>query len=68
MSQKEFYSKITSLHEAITNKYRFNIVKGYATESVMKDVDFVRSMQNKLIITDVEKGKLNSLFSKYGIS
>ena len=68
VSQKEFYKKMSNLHEAITNKHRFNIVKGYSVDGTVKDADFIKIVQSKLVLTDQEKSKLNHLFSKYGIS
>ena len=59
--------KLTTLHESLTDKYRFNITKGYDISEVKNDIDFVKKVQTKLSLTESESKKLESLFFKYRV-
>ena len=64
---KEKSNKIKVLHESLTDKYRFNITKGYDINEVKNDIDFVKKVQTKVSLTESENKKLESLFFKYRI-
>lgn len=64
---KERSNKIKALHESLTDKYRFNIVKGYNNNEVKSDIEFVKKVQTKLSLTESENKKLDSLFFKYRV-
>ena len=64
---KERSTKLNALHESLTDKYRFNITRGYDTSEVKNDIEFVKKVQSKLSLTEVENRKLESLFLKYRV-
>jgi len=64
---KEKSDRLKKLHEALTEKYKFNMSKGYDNDSVLVDIDFVKRVEKKLTLTEIEDRKLNSLFFKYRI-
>lgn len=59
--------RIKSLHEEISKKYKFNILKGYQVEDIKKDANFLKTVEKKLTLTNQEIDKLDRLFSKYKV-
>ena len=66
-SSREKYNRIKKLHESLTEKYKFNIGRGYSNTDVESDINFLKKSEKKLTLSDVENRKLDSLFFKYRI-
>jgi hypothetical protein len=71
---KERFDKIQILHQAITETFKFAIVKSRkrhmsieSVEDIEKDVDTLRAIENKISITSEDNNALDKLFSKYNI-
>lgn len=66
-SSREKSNRIKKLHESLTEKYKFNMGRGYSNIDVENDINFVKKAEKKLTLSDVETRKLDSLFFKYRI-
>ena len=66
-SSKEKYDRIKKLHESLTDKYKFNMTKGYSNSDVENDINFLKKVEKKLTLTEIENRKLDHLFYKYRI-
>jgi len=64
---KERNQKIKSLHEAISEKYKFYTSRGYSTDETKRDADTLKILEKKLTLNNQENDKLDRLFFKYGI-
>jgi len=66
-SSREKSNRIKKLHESLTEKYKFNIRRGYSNTDVENDINFLKKSEKKLTLSDDENKKLDLLFFKYRI-